>query len=220
MLKKEFAAFAAAVRELQQISESLTQSIARKVVGSPALLREIWIDNQSYWNVGREEALSDWEDDGGNRYSTSGGLAFTWEEHGDGWTFTLYHPIGWHPRSRLLASAWLAGWRGNLDFEYASADAEAIKKEEDLSEEMGVSPLSVNLQGAHLNGANLRYANLRGVNLRYAVLTKADLREANLKGAKLRYASLAGAKFNTETILPDGEHWTPETDMSRFTDSK
>ena len=32
------------------------------------------------------------------------------------------------------------------------------------------------------------------------------------------YANLTGADFAEDTRLPDGTHWTPDTDITRFTD--
>jgi hypothetical protein len=63
-----------------------------------------------------------------------------------------------------------------------------------------------------LSGTDLRGANLQG----------ADLRDANLQGAKLFGAELQGAdlgvaEFDEHTILPDGLHWTPDTDLTKFT---
>ena len=86
-----------------------------------------------------------------------------------------------------------------------------------------------NLEGATLWGADLQGADLRGANLqaylRDASLQGADLRGANLQGAylwgaDLQGADLEGAEFDENTTPPDGEtaKWTPETDMSRFTD--
>jgi len=77
---------------------------------------------------------------------------------------------------------------------------------------------SVNLDAANLMGANLTNASLSFSNLR-----NADLTHSNLNGTKLWYTILAGAKFsNTQmdenTFLPDGTNWTPDTDMTRFTD--
>jgi hypothetical protein len=39
-----------------------------------------------------------------------------------------------------------------------------------------------------------------------------------LSGANLQGADLTGAKFDENTTLPDGTKWTPDTDMTRFTD--
>ena len=95
-----------------------------------------------------------------------------------------------------------------------------------------------NLQGAYLWGANLQGANLVGANLQGAKLldTKlqgaklsranlqgADLNVARLQGADLNMARLQGANlhramFDEQTILPDWNQWTAETDMKRFTD--
>jgi uncharacterized protein YjbI with pentapeptide repeats len=64
-----------------------------------------------------------------------------------------------------------------------------------------------NLQGANLVGANLQGAELYQVNLQQAVLVR-----ANLQGAKLQ-----SAVFDEDTLLPDGTRWTPDTDMTQFT---
>ena len=47
---------------------------------------------------------------------------------------------------------------------------------------------------------------------------RADLASADLFGADLMYANLTGADFAEDTRLPDGTHWTPDTDITRFTD--
>lgn len=96
-----------------------------------------------------------------------------------------------------------------------------------------------NLKGATLTGADLQGANLAGANLEeadlwFANLKEADLAGANLKGAKLRGVNLEEAKllfveYSIETTLPEsptlgspdwllGTNWTPDTDMTRFTD--
>lgn len=94
----------------------------------------------------------------------------------------------------------------------------------------GVNLLNSNLECAslwyaHLEGAHLRGTNFEGANLEEAHLEGANLIEANLQGANLK-----NAYFDKKTVLPDGNHeivgenvivygsWTPETDMSRYTD--
>jgi hypothetical protein len=79
-----------------------------------------------------------------------------------------------------------------------------------------------NLEGAYLGDANLegaylRDANLEGANLENANLQGAYLFGANLEEAYLLNTNIQGARFSQETILPDGSEWTPETDMSKFT---
>ena len=94
------------------------------------------------------------------------------------------------------------------------------------------------LQGADLSFANLKGANLLGANLEGANLGNTNLRNVNLKGANLKGANLWGAnlkgidfeyaRFDEKTILPDtkydwasktlDKYWTPETDMTRYTD--
>lgn len=86
-----------------------------------------------------------------------------------------------------------------------------------------------NLRNAYLNlsvfeGAELVSANLEDTKLNGAILIGAVLLSANLKGAEL-----GAALFYTTTVLPDSgwvvnggnihftKYWTPETDMSRYT---
>lgn len=86
--------------------------------------------------------------------------------------------------------------------------------------------------------ADLRHANLENADCRKVNFTSADLRRANLKGTDLRGANLRGAmlrdaEFDQWTILPDAvviaddgfdeeydKLWTPDTDMSRYTNPK
>jgi hypothetical protein len=83
------------------------------------------------------------------------------------------------------------------------------------------------LSGAYLFGANLSGANLIGANLTAAGLIGANLMGADLRGANLEGADLIGAKLEgadledadlTDVKLPDKTKWTPESDMSYFTD--
>jgi hypothetical protein len=98
--------------------------------------------------------------------------------------------------------------------------------------------MKANLRGAHLMEANLQeaslaaaqlqqarleHARLQGAwlslaNLEGASLHKAKLQGAHLDGAHLEGADLAGAAFDAATVLPDHTHWSPDTDMARFTD--
>ena len=77
------------------------------------------------------------------------------------------------------------------------------------------------LCGAGLRGANLTEAYLRGANLTEAYLRGANLTDANLRGAHLIGAYLTRAYLTRanlyRALLPDGTHWTPETDMQRWT---
>jgi hypothetical protein len=76
-----------------------------------------------------------------------------------------------------------------------------------------------NLGDAELQDANLWYANLQGASLGKANLKKTELGGAKLQGTDLQEADMRGAKLNDDTefdertILPNGENWTPETDM-------
>ena len=108
-------------------------------------------------------------------------------------------------------------WKANLQ-ETRLGEAnlqEARLGEVNLQEALLVG---TNLQEAFLRGANLYKANLVGANLHKAGLREANLHKANLWGANLQEAFLLGAEFNEDTVLPDGNNWTSETDMERFTD--
>ncbi|MEL6404973.1 MAG: pentapeptide repeat-containing protein [Chloroflexota bacterium] len=74
-----------------------------------------------------------------------------------------------------------------------------------------------NLFRTELNDANLSHTNLNRANLERANLSGAILSNANLSDAKLYYAELSDTIFDKDTILPDGTNWTPETDITRFT---
>jgi hypothetical protein len=98
--------------------------------------------------------------------------------------------------------------------------------------------LFANLQQASLAEANLQEADMSGANLQQAVLRKANLQATNLcltnlaqailAEANLCDAQLEGAKFDSRTVLPDAvdigvdehiydKYWTPDTDMTRYT---
>ncbi len=86
-----------------------------------------------------------------------------------------------------------------------------------------------NLEGANLSYANLSRADLFKANLNWAGMANCDMSRADLTGTKLTSASLLDAnlmgaiisettQFDETTVLPDGKHWTTETDITRFTD--
>ena len=102
---------------------------------------------------------------------------------------------------------------------------------------------STKLEGAKLTSANLSHADLTSTNLNCANLTSAVLRGTRLRSAVLVFANLTSAilveanltsailveadftkatflntRFDEKTVLPDRTHWTPDTDMRRFTD--
>lgn len=90
----------------------------------------------------------------------------------------------------------------------------------------GVALVNTNFQEANLviaklDDAVLIKANLQGAQMQKAKLIKVDLTEADLSGADLSGAtlkawSLEDAIFDKNTILPDGNNWHPDTDMSVY----
>lgn len=78
------------------------------------------------------------------------------------------------------------------------------------------------LQRADLKGANLKCANLEGANLQEAVLTKANLQGATLDHADMCGVNLRRANLRETTLkdatLPDGETYTNDIDLERYTD--
>jgi hypothetical protein len=93
---------------------------------------------------------------------------------------------------------------------------------------VGANLTQANLQTAWLRGADLRGANLfeaklyravlKGAYLENADLSGAHLEGARLEGANLRNTVFANACWDELTVLPDGEHWSAECDLKRFTD--
>lgn len=81
----------------------------------------------------------------------------------------------------------------------------------------GANLRDADVRGSHMATANLREADLRGADLREANLWGAYLYGANLTGADMSGANLQNIRFDEQTILPDGQPWTPESDLERFT---
>jgi hypothetical protein len=77
---------------------------------------------------------------------------------------------------------------------------------------------STNLESAYLWNVSLEDAFLGNANLQNAYLARANLEGASLSGANLQGANLNDIIIDETTILSDGTNWTPDTDMTRFTD--
>jgi hypothetical protein len=83
---------------------------------------------------------------------------------------------------------------------------------------------TANLQGAYLGYTNLQQANLTNANLKQATLYEANLRGANLRKTQfdkdtiLPDAKVLGWDEYDNWILGDNSCWTPEIDMTRYTD--
>lgn len=111
------------------------------------------------------------------------------------------------------------GWiEGNasifLGMDLRNANLEGVNL---IEANLGGSSLGrVNLKGAKLHNTDLGSANLRNANLEGADLFQSNLEGASLRGVKLKNACVYETFFNRETTLPNGEKWTPETDMTQF----
>ncbi len=112
--------------------------------------------------------------------------------------------------------------RAQADAQLAAIADERIARYciEEFKKAEGVDLSGMNLQHAILNRARITNVNLRGANLQHASLYEAKLYGTNLQGANLQFARLEGAKFDENTILPDGNKWTPGMNMARFTDPR
>jgi len=80
------------------------------------------------------------------------------------------------------------------------------------------SLVEVNLYNSNLREADLRHADLTASNLQRANLKDTNFEGANLHNAKLYETNLHLAYFDRHTTMPDGHHWTPQTDLKVFTD--
>jgi hypothetical protein len=74
------------------------------------------------------------------------------------------------------------------------------------------------LKGAQFRGADLQGADFTKADLQGANFTEANLQEANFIDANLQEADFRLAAHNGLSLLPDGSSWTPDTDITRFTD--
>jgi uncharacterized protein YjbI with pentapeptide repeats len=126
---------------------------------------------------------------------------------------------------QLWWRGWLLGNGGLLQ------RAKLFKANLQGAELVGANLEGTNLSFANLCGTTLFAANLKGADLLKANLTGANLTKATLDGAYLLHANLEGANFShaemhgtdlhnahldETTILPDGSHWTPDTDLTQF----
>lgn len=108
---------------------------------------------------------------------------------------------------QLRSNGWLVGNEGLLK----GADLSGAHLE-------GAELYEANLEDANLFRANLQGANLSGANLQGAELSLAKLQKANLSNAHLRACILFHTEFDGKTILPSGLRWSPNFDLTAFTD--
>ena len=61
-------------------------------------------------------------------------------------------------------------------------------------------------------------ANLEHSNFTKSTLFRVRFRGTNLRNMNLRHAKLEGVIFDENTILPDGQNWSRNVDLTCFTD--
>lgn len=84
----------------------------------------------------------------------------------------------------------------------------------------GADLREADLRGASLENSDFQGANLAGVDFRDAHFGSAGLSSANLLDACLQDAIyFEDADFDTMTTLPDGSHWEPGADVTRFSNT-
>lgn len=122
-ITKSYKDFKEMIASVRTISASLAQSISPEVQDEDTL-RALLLENIQWYNDNPIQR-SDYPSITHRCYFTGSGLGFTWDRHIDGSvTCTLRHPSRkWHKDSTLLSKAWLAGFRGQLPFEYTTTDA-------------------------------------------------------------------------------------------------
>lgn len=118
---------------------------------------------------------------------------------------------------------WDSAYVGDLNLERANLNGANLRNiSTQFMETDGTrSEHPINLSNASLRYAHLEEATLVEADLSYAVLEHAHLDnavliKANLIGSDLSHAVLTDIKW-ADAILPDGTQWTPETNISRFT---
>ena len=84
--------------------------------------------------------------------------------------------------------------------------------------------IQINPGMANLHGAFLWHVDFRNAQLGKVYMQEASLGESDFRGAYLERANLTNAKFINDaifdetTVLPDGTNWSPDSDLTRFTD--
>ncbi|MFC1961176.1 pentapeptide repeat-containing protein [Chloroflexota bacterium] len=79
---------------------------------------------------------------------------------------------------------------------------------------------ATNFQEAKLWRSNLQQANLAESDFQGAELVGANLQGARLSLANLQGTNLNLVKYDSNIVLPDDTNWSPNTDMTRFTNPK
>ena len=101
----------------------------------------------------------------------------------------------------------------NVNFWYANMEKANLNRVSIPSADLiGVDLRQALLADAILTRANLEYSDLRGANFRGA-----DLRGVNFWQSTLTEAIFEHARFDGNTVMPDGQKWSPTVDMQCFT---
>jgi len=117
-------------------------------------------------------------------------------------------------RNANLRGADLSGAKlSKVNFWYANMEKANLSRVSIPSADLiGVDLRQALLDDAILTRANLEYADLRGANF-----GGADLRGVNFWQSTLTETLFDTARFDGNTIMPDGQKWSPTVDMKCFT---
>ncbi|MGB7340306.1 MAG: pentapeptide repeat-containing protein [Phototrophicaceae bacterium] len=124
----------------------------------------------------------------------------------------------------LRRANWEGAYIGGINFEKAQLDGVNFKfvTSHNGDKNHKVNFKGVNLRYANLSGANLWKADFTCADLRFITLANAFLGHANLEGVYLKEAQLDDVTWMSrkgygEATLPDGQQWTPDIDLARYT---
>ena len=153
-------------------------------------------------------------------------------ERGDWWTnltqglasdflvavFTAILLIGMlRPDEINLAREDIVRQLGSGDLSVTANAVDMLREDRDF-DLSGENLYATNAEGLNMSEFDFSGADLRFSILRDTILIGANFSNTNLRSADFACAVLDGAIFDRATALPNGDLWTPNTDMGQFTD--
>lgn len=127
----------------------------------------------------------------------------------------------------LRRANWEGAYIGGINFKNAQLDGVNFKEVTSHNGDKNHKVIfeGVNLRYANLTSANLWKANFKCADMRFITLSRSFLGYANFKGAYLNGAILDDVTWMSrkgygEATLPDGQQWSPDLDLERYTNSE